>query len=147
MKNRLIFIILISYWTVGCQNIASDKLTVLLNQSENIWFDYKHHETWEPTENDINLTKLLIKEVISDHKTEYDVKPIAENFSDYFFQLIPFVSKTGQKLIYVNSFCHIDYGEYWKEKLVDLNDGGYCFWQVIIEPREDEYFDFQVNGM
>jgi hypothetical protein len=129
------------------QSIASDKVVLLIDNNDKEWFRFSENKTWHPTSEQIELTKDIVKRVIEEHKSEYYAKPIAENFSDYYFQFFPILNENGKKLIYVNSFCHIAYGEYWKKSIVDFDDGGYCFWQVQVNPIEESYFDFQVNGM
>jgi hypothetical protein len=129
------------------QSIASDKVVVLIDDYDKDWFRFSENETWQPSSEQIELTKDITKRVIEEHKTEYYAKPIAESFSDYYFQFFPIIDENGKRIIYVNSFCHIGYGEYWENHIVDFDDGGYCFWQVQIDPYEESYFDFQVNGM
>ncbi len=116
-----------------------------MNQVENIWFRYRGLENWIPNNTDLDLTKSLFIQALNDHYSDYDVKPILEDLDNYYFQLIPYISDKGEKIIYVNSFC--EFYENWEERLNDVDDGGWCFWQVEINVEINDYFGFSINGM
>ena len=153
----LIFLILI-FTSCGKVN-TSDNIALLLNQSDNVWFRYNEMKTWKPNQAEIDLSEKLILKIIDEKKAAFDVKQVYNNIDNYFYQLIPYLDQNNRKIIYVNSLCRAfvvnplpnpngkrkkEIG--WKNNLIDVNDGGSCFWQVQIDIEKQEYFDFSVNG-
>lgn len=43
----------------------------------------------------------------------------------------------------INEWIEID----WKNEFVNVNDGGNCFWKIIINIDKKSYEDFMVNGI
>jgi len=153
----LIFLILI-FTSCGKVN-TSDNIALLLNQSDNVWFRYNEMKTWKPNQAEIDLSEKLILKIIDEKKAVFNVKQVYNNIDNYFYQLIPYLDENNRKIIYVNSLCRAfvvnplpnpngkrkkEIG--WKNNLIDVNDGGSCFWQVQIDIEKQEYFDFSVNG-
>ena len=65
--------------------------------------------------------------------------------ADYKRQLVPFVNSRGEKEVYVNCCCD-DTTSYWRKRLVDVLDGGSCYFQVRVNLTSQRYFDLSVNG-
>ena len=94
----------------------------------------------------------------------------------YTFQIIPMTNDVGEKLVWVNAFCssfietmqnhenskssikwekkqikrnkdykpsHFD----WRKKVVCVNDGYNCFWNVKLNLDTNNYFELGINGM
>ncbi|MFD2247769.1 hypothetical protein [Pontibacter ruber] len=72
---------------------------------------------------------------------------IIENPSNYARQYIPAINSDGQKLIYINAFCTLQGHDYWKDGLVEVMDGGDCYFQLIINLTTKEVVEFSVNGV
>ena len=160
MKIRLSLLISI-FTLVSCGKITtSDNFTLLLNQSENEWFQYRELKTWKPTQEEIDLTEDMIPQIIEGNKGVYGIKEIYENINDYYYQLVPYIDENNRKIIYINSLCKSfvknpepklnsedqKKEKEWKSHLYEVTDGGNCFWQVKIDIENKEYFDFSVNG-
>jgi hypothetical protein len=52
----------------------------------------------------------------------------------------------GRKLIYVNGICEKP-PSYWRRALVDVCDGGACYWGVLYDPSTGEFSQFEMNGV
>ena len=84
---------------------------------------------------------------ISKAHPEYNLK--VQNFvidlSRYKRQYFPFVNSAGQKEVWVNCFCN-DFGKNWKNERLTVEDGGNCFFSVVINLTTKSYHHFIVNG-
>ena len=65
--------------------------------------------------------------------------------SNYRRQYVCVVNKKGQKEVFVNCFCN-SFGDYWKNKLIEVEDGGNCFFNFKLNLTTRKYYDFSVNG-
>lgn len=52
----------------------------------------------------------------------------------------------GRRLIYINGMC-VKPPSYWRRALVNVCDGGACFWGVFYDPSTGEFSQFEMNGM
>ena len=61
---------------------------------------------------------------------------------------MPFIDKAGQKKVWVNCFC-LDFHDdptHWKKAIVLVDDGGSCYFNVIIDIGDNSFSDLEVNG-
>lgn len=72
---------------------------------------------------------------------------IIENPAKYARQYIPAINSDGEKILYVNAFCSLQEHDYWKKGLVEVMDGGECYFQMIINLTKEEVVEFNVNGV
>ena len=67
----------------------------------------------------------------------------------YKVQYIPFITSNGRKKVFVNAFCdynlNFDLLE-WKKHLIQVYDGGSCFFHLIINLTDKKYEEFHTNG-
>ncbi|OON70121.1 hypothetical protein B0919_05110 [Hymenobacter sp. CRA2] len=64
---------------------------------------------------------------------------------NYRRQLVPYLNAKGEKEVWVNCFC--DKTPYWRKDIVDVDDGGNCFFNLKINLRRRSWFDLMVNGV
>ncbi|MEP4598013.1 MAG: hypothetical protein ABJZ92_17525 [Cyclobacteriaceae bacterium] len=69
------------------------------------------------------------------------------NLQDYRRQYVIGTTPTGDKLLHINFFCGTEGFEYWKDDYVIVDDGGNCFFQVLINISKIELLEFSVNGV
>lgn len=142
------------------QEKSIDKRLALLNDSTDLLLaSGNNSEVWSPTESDFKQIELIINKAIQNGELDFLKDPKIENINKYYRQYICFINKKGEKVVYINAFCEIIEtlpeieGEIskkpfdWKNKLLIVNDGGPCFWNVKINLSTKEYLDFSVNGI
>jgi hypothetical protein len=58
------------------------------------------------------------------------------------------ITQKGERTIYANFFCEIfgPHPEDWKTILVDVDDGGDCYFQVEYDVKAGTFHDLSVNG-
>ena len=54
----------------------------------------------------------------------------------------------GKKWILVNSFCEAFWkrNDYWRDSIVDVFDGGSCFFMVLYDPSSSQFDRLMING-
>jgi hypothetical protein len=80
------------------------------------------------------------KKTNPDNAWMIDLKKLA-----YRKQLIAVTNQTGEKEVWVNCFCHSVNAD-WKSNLVDVQDGGTCYFNFKINLTNKIYFNFRVNS-
>ncbi|MGC4103784.1 hypothetical protein [Ferruginibacter sp.] len=104
----------------------------------------------ELTNNDLAAIEHLLTDRIKKHNARQDTTKEFSEFIDlkkYKRQYVPYIDSNGERKVYINCFCIDDFGfNYWKTQLVEVDDGGSCFFQVVINltRQKDEWFT--ING-
>jgi hypothetical protein len=94
----------------------------------------------------IQIEKLIINAYNKEAKS---VKPSRiYEFKRYKRQYVSYLNNKGQGIVWVNAFCEIpdimvedSPGEFrvqemdWKNQIVQVNDGGSCYWKIIINMK------------
>lgn len=60
-------------------------------------------------------------------------------------QLVPFITSKGEKKVWVNFFCSDSFID-WRREIVQVKDGGDCYFNLVINLSNSSYSDFSVNG-
>jgi len=61
-------------------------------------------------------------------------------------QYIAATNKTGEKEVWINCFCDKDEA-YWKTGIVEVFDGGNCYFNLRVNLTKGEYYELIVNGV
>jgi hypothetical protein len=61
-------------------------------------------------------------------------------------QYVPAINDKGEKVVWVNCFCS-RWGENWKERLIMVEDGGNCYFNLSINLTTGKYSKLKVNGV
>jgi hypothetical protein len=124
-------------------------IAILPIDQVNHWL-FKDIKAMALTNQDLNKIEQVLRDCINKHNTKQDTTKQFSEFIDlkkYKRQYIPFIDTKGERKVYVNCFCISDWGfDYWKKNLVQVNDGGSCFFQLTINLTELKYEQFSTNG-
>lgn len=111
---------------------------------------FKNVTSLSLTDKDLQTVDNILTKCIKIHNNKQDTTKQFSEYIDlkkYKRQYIPFVNSKGEKKVYINCFCISDWGfDYWKKSLVQVDDGGSCFFQVTINLTTLEYEQFGTNG-
>lgn len=55
------------------------------------------------------------------------------------------LNKKGEKEVWINCFC-VDVRRDWKKQIVEVYDGGNCFFNLKINLNKSQYYELSVNG-
>ena len=88
---------------------------------------------------------------INEHNLAHPEKPITENgyelkLVEFKRQYIPVINTEGEKIIWINFFCHDMDVSNWKSDIIMVRDGGNCYFNLKVNLTKKTFFDFQVNG-
>lgn len=67
------------------------------------------------------------------------------NLSRYRLQYVPATIAGGQKVVYINAFCYA-VGEKWRTEVVRVENGGNCFFNVMVSLTAHTFADIHVNA-
>jgi hypothetical protein len=100
---------------------------------------------WRPTTKEIEA----IEEALS--KSTYlrgklTSKPGQSSDPREYYRQYVGVIISRRRLIYINGMCRKP-PSYWTRTLVDVCDGGQCFWGVLYDPASGQFSQFEMNGV
>ena len=118
---------------------------------------------WNPSKKNIHTVRSAIEKSIEDDQFSMLKDPVRDYFYDYYyFQYLPYQNESGEKFIAINAFCKqhfedqlalleidgemVDLNLNWTENLIEVFDGGWCYWQMKVNLDTGEYFDLRFNG-
>ena len=100
---------------------------------------------WTPSPEDIfQLEGRLVGYLRQNEAFFWRQPPVWERLDEYQSQYIGFV-RNGKHMIYGNFFCD-NFGWDWQEKLVMVEDGGDCYFQVEYDVEDEALIMLMVNG-
>ena len=94
---------------------------------------------------EVNSMQSLPYDSLINTKPEYYIESGKElTLDDKYRQYVPVLNKVGEKEVWVNLFCEADEG--WKSGSVHVDDGGSCFFNVIINVDQKSHRNLMING-
>lgn len=112
---------------------------------------FKNATSSSLSRNEIEQIENIIKERIENHKDSFNdwVNDYLETNTPIFFkrQYVPVILENGNKAVWINFLCSLSNHEDWKEKLIIVDDGGPCYFQVKVNLARKEYYEFHSNGV
>jgi hypothetical protein len=111
--------------------------------------------SWVPDTTDLIAAEQLIRQAVG--TTEGELLSI-ESLPNYFRQYVGFRNTAGDRIIWVNALCDIKNGMVekngehilepwpWTKELIIVDDGGDCYWNILLNIDKEEYSNFFVNG-
>jgi hypothetical protein len=102
------------------------------------------------TGKDLQQIEQLLTNCIQAHNKNIDSSKLYAGFirsEKYKRQYVPYIGARGEKKVFINCFCKgVDDFDYWKEKLVEVDDGGVCFFNVTINLSQQTCGPLLING-
>lgn len=135
---------------------ASDKKMVIFSNLEYTkWIVGNNYELWKPDNFDlIKINKILNKAVL-DKQFYFLKRQTLTELQKNYRQYICFLNEKGEKIVYINSMCKlsINYNKNnepvpfdWKNEIIQIADGGNCYWNIKINLNTENYYDLIING-
>ena len=128
--------------------VDTSKIAILPVDTANYWL-FKDAVPFSITNGDLQeVDKLLQACIDSFNSTQDTTKRFSEyiGLANYKRQYVPFVNSKGEKKVYVNCFCTPHPFDYWKKSLVEVMDGGNCFFQLTLNLSLKQCEELQING-
>ena len=112
-------------------------------------FDSINYHATILTQEDINQVDSLLISSVTDYNNSltdgHEDYKIDLKTRDYKKQLIAVTNSKGEKEIWVNCFCD-DWDKSWKTEILEVHDGGPCYFNLKINLTTKKIYDFGVNG-
>jgi hypothetical protein len=149
--------------------IDTNKVTTPADTSNYAIIKFDIKDTWlfdkaKPTDislSDIKEVEALLADCINKYNPEQqkhfdkinseypeakiDKRGFIIDLSNYKRQYVAVINDKGEKEVWVNCFC-VKF-DYWKKEIVQVMDGGNCFFNLKINLTKKSYYDLSVNGM
>ena len=124
-------------------------IAIIPVDKSNPWF-FNNGKAMVLTNEDLSkVDQLLISCINANNATQDTTKQFSEfiDLKKYKRQYVPFIDSNGERKVYVNCFCVSHWGgNYWKKTLVEVDDGGRCFFHLTINLTKLMYEQFATNG-
>jgi len=114
------------------------------------------------TKNDLAIVDQQVKIAVNDYNKERDkyrqkVKiedPTSTrkredyliDMKNYKRQYVAYLNTKKQKEVWVNCFCSNPDNDEWKSEIVEVRDGGNCYFNLKVNIKQKSYYEFIVNG-
>jgi hypothetical protein len=163
MKGTILLMLLTTSLICNAQTEKTkDSLnyTIIQLDSTNNWINRKA-KTANLSLEEIEEVELLMKKCITEYNREQEaqfekmkrdlpkLKLKKEDFlislDNYYRQYVPMINEKGEKEIWINCFC-ADFDTEWKNQLILVDDGGNCFFNLMINLDGMSFYDLMVNG-
>jgi hypothetical protein len=91
------------------------------------------------------------RESLEKHNTEYPDNQWTETGFElktkgFKRQYVTVINDKGQKEIWINFFCDNWGSENWKSDLMEVNDGGNCYFNLKVNLEKKTYSELYING-
>jgi len=141
--------------------IDSSKITIIPFDTAYHWI-FKDAKLTELTEQDLKTIEKILNDCITDYNpeqerqydeinkehSEYNLK--LEHFvielDNYNRQYVPVINDKGEKEVWINCFCET-WDSDWKNEIMEVDDGGNCYFNLKINLTKEKYYDLMVNGV
>jgi len=136
------------------------KVTIINDSVETRWIIEGKRSFWTPNEKHLKkIDSIVLDAIKTNYKNTYrHLKP--DSLNEYYRQYVCFIDINGDSIVYINAACTIDIQmiidksnkvhrirDDWQHHLLNVEDGGDCYWSVYINLTKNRYFRFSVNGI
>jgi hypothetical protein len=130
-------------------SIDTNKIAILPSGKIN-FFSLKDSVPAKLTNQDIQTIETLLTDCMHAYDAGKDSTKLYSEYIDlkkYKRQYVAYLNSKGEKKVFINCLCNGVGGfEYWKERLVEVDDGGVCFFNVTINVTKKLCGMVLVNG-
>lgn len=130
----------------------TSKIALVTIDTSDHWL-FKDVKPLQLTNQDLKSIDKLFKTCLEVHNIKQDTTKEFNEFIDlknYKIQYVPFIDSTGDRKVYVNCFCSY-YWNYqsngWKKYLIEVKDGGNCYFHLTINLTTNNYEELYINGL
>ncbi|TDO20945.1 hypothetical protein [Pedobacter duraquae] len=94
----------------------------------------------------VEREQYLKKIRLEDPKTTIKREDLFIDLKNYKRQYVAHINAKKQKEVWVNCFCSNEGNDEWKSKIIEVRDGGKCYFNLRIIIEQKSYYEFMVNG-
>jgi len=133
------------------QKLAFDTSTTTIIAFKNIgnWSIFNRYKATTLTQSDLTLIQTLLQKAINDYNDSRDSLHAGQRIDltthHYKKQIIAATNSKGEKEVWINFLCKTEDFP-WKTTVMEVDDGGSCFFNLKINLTLKKTYDFAVNG-
>jgi hypothetical protein len=152
---NIVCVLLISSCSGQKDNVIDKKMTIIQDSKYLKYVTGKNFNLWEPSDIDLKkVDEILIKAIDENQFYFYRTKKLSEIKNSY-RQYVCYIDEKGEKIIFINSMCELftDYDKNnnpiifdWRNEMIDVSDGGECYWNIKVNLSTNEYYELKING-
>ncbi len=138
----------------GFAQIDTSKIAIIPHEKGDYIFDKSKKNTTLSAE-DLNIAEQLFNNAVDEYNTkqkaansnlsEKQMKRTLIDPSHYKRQYIAVTNSKGEKEIWINCFCDT-FDTNWRKQIIEVDDGGDCFFNVYINITTKTHLELRVNG-
>lgn len=142
--HKVLILIAIIFSTKSALAQDYDKIAFITDKSQTYWL---FGESKISNLSQLELTQLedIIQTKITEHNNKVN-KQNNINSNDYFRQYIIIENNRGEKEVWINFLCEVGENDKWKNKVIIVDDGGKCYFNIIINLTKKAINRFIING-
>lgn len=108
--------------------------------------------TDSPAKNSIDLNQrdlAVIDQQINRAVRDYNNQKVntSIDLKNYKRQYVAYTNSKKQKEVWVNCFCQNGDNDEWKSEIIEVRDGGNCYFNLKVIISQKIYIEFSVNGI
>lgn len=135
-------------------NTTDNKMTVITDSSYIEWMIGKDFKIWKPNDSDLQIVDDVLISAIDNGEFFFLENECLSEIRKYYRQYLCYINEKGEKIIFINSMCELDtaYDENnnptvfdWKNEMIDIDDGGDCYWKIKINLTTNKHFGLMIN--
>lgn len=129
------------------ESVETD-FTIIEFDPEWYWI-YKNVSPSMLSDSEIQQVEKILQTVVEENnasRKERTESRFSIKLEGYKKQYVAVINQKGEKEVWANMFCSDFEAEYWEVGIVDVDDGGNCFWNVKINLATGEYYELSING-
>ncbi|MGY5353441.1 hypothetical protein [Wenyingzhuangia sp. IMCC45467] len=135
---------------------------VILSFKTDWYYIFKNVKPTELTQSELIEIEKVLKTVIVDNNNQQKIRLIEHNkkfpkyqqtetgyelkLDGYKRQYVPIINEKGEKKVWINFFCDNFGADNWKTEIVEVLDGGNCYYSIKINLKTKQYYDLRING-
>lgn len=132
--------------------VAGENFTgVIFPADVDISYLFRDYGRWEPDQSQVFTAESLVREYLQQLagnaatiQRDARIKKVYEELNRYKRQYFGLIDKQGDKIIWINFFLP-EFSD-WKEKIVDVMDGGASFFNIKVNLKTGKCFNLYING-
>ncbi|MEP6747650.1 MAG: hypothetical protein ABJB86_07985 [Bacteroidota bacterium] len=136
--------------TAGAPLVIDTNTIVILSNKNVNFFSLKDSTPAKLTNQDIQITDSLLETSVKLYNLGIDSTKVYSGYiarQKYKWQYVPYINSKGEKKVFINCFCSGVGGfDKWKEKLIEVDDGGSCFFNTTVNLTNKNCGPLLING-
>lgn len=160
---RIFFIIILLFFSTACFNNAkqyrqaqqlrqqepedTSQYAVIPYTGTTMWVIGSGNKPASLSTEEIREIDSLLQQAVIEHNDRFknDNWQQLDSLKRYKRQLVPTINEKGEKTVWINCFC--DAWGNWRKELVMLEDGGKCYFNLLINLTTGIASTISVNGL